>query len=338
MENSPETSKQAPADRRQKREVRRGLTWLWVLLAFVGGLLMPAVVCGGLILAVGVAAGAGGPATVGDLGFGPGVGVIRVEGIITPGGSTGYSTVAGADTIIDLIEQAQDSEDVKAILLRVDSPGGGVVASDEIYHALTQVDKPIVVSMGTTAASGGYYISAPADYIFATPHTLTGSIGVISSFVNAEDLLDDVGVEVVALTTGEFKDTGSFYSELTDEERAYWQAIIDQTYDGFVDVVAEGRGLSEAEVLELADGRVFTGQEALELGLVDEIGYFDDAFAKAAELGGISGEARLIELQPAPTFLDYLAAAQSGQGLLPNVADILELMAQPDLEYRYVGP
>lgn len=317
---------------------RRGLTWLWILLAFAGGLLVPALICVGLIFAVGAAASAGSSPAVSDFGFGPGVGVIRVEGVILPGETTGVSTAAGSETIVDLIEQAQASDDVKALLLRVDSPGGGVVASDEIYHALTEFEKPMVVSMGTVAASGGYYISAPADVIFATPHTLTGSIGVISSFINAEDLLADVGVDVVALTTGEFKDTGSLYRELTDEERAYWQAIIDQSYDGFVEIVAEGRGLSVEEVRTLADGRVYTGQEALELGLVDEIGYFDDAVDRAADLGGIIGEARVIELQPAPTFLDYLATAQSGQSLLPNALDLLELMAQPSLEYRYVGP
>jgi protease-4 len=125
---------------------------------------------------------------------------------------------------------------------------------------------------------------------------------------------------------------------MTDEELIYWQAILDDSYDGFVGIVAEGRGLTDEEVRELADGRVFTGQQALELGLVDEIGYFEDAIAKAADLGGLSGEVNVIELEPLPSFFDYVAAAQSGQGLLPSALDIVELMSQPSLEYRYLGP
>jgi protease-4 len=125
---------------------------------------------------------------------------------------------------------------------------------------------------------------------------------------------------------------------MTAEDQAYWQGILDETYDSFVSIVAEGRGLSESEVREIADGRVYTGQEALELGLVDELGYFDDAVAKAGELGGIDGDPRLIELQPIPTFFDYLAVSQRGKGLLPSALDILELMGTPQFEFRYTGP
>lgn len=316
---------------------QKSRTWLWVSLAFVAGLVLPAFACFGILVAVG--ATAGGAGTDSSLGFGPGVAVIRVEGVIMPGESGDvFGEAAGSETIIGLLDQAEADSSVKAIVLRVDSPGGGVVASDEIHHKLTQVEKPVVVSMGTLAASGGYYISAPADYIYATPGTLTGSIGVISSFVNAEELLDEVGVDVIALTTGDFKDTGSLYRELTPEEREYWQAILDETYDDFVGVVAEGRGLSEKEVFDLADGRVFTGQQALELGLVDELGYFDDAVDKAAELGEIEGEPRLIELAPEPSFLDYWAGVQSGGSWLPGALELLELVGYPRLEYRYTGP
>jgi protease-4 len=330
---APNDSQPAPG---RKRQPRRRLTWLWVLLAFLAGLGLPVLACFGLVVVAGATAGYGGDTS---FAFGPSVAVIRVEGIIVPGSSDDvFGEVAGSETITSLIEQAEADENVKAIVLRVDSPGGGVVASDEIHHALAQVEKPIVVSMGTLAASGGYYVSAPADYIFATPHTLTGSIGVISSFINADELLDEVGVDVVVLTTGDFKDTGSLYRDMTDEELIYWQAILDDSYDGFVGIVAEGRGLTDEEVRELADGRVFTGQQALELGLVDEIGYFEDAIAKAADLGGLSGEVNVIELEPLPSFFDYVAAAQSGQGLLPSALDIVELMSQPSLEYRYLGP
>ena len=310
---------------------KRKRTWLWILLAFVVGVLTPLVTCIGLTFVIVGFAGSGD-----DIGFGPGVGVIEVNGVIVPGESSGFSSDAGSATIVNLIEQANADSNVKAIVLRVDSPGGGVVASDEIHHAITQVDKPVVVSMGTLAASGGYYISAPADYIYATPHTLTGSIGVISSFINAEELLDEVGVEVVVLTTGGFKDTGSYSRSMTQAEQEYWQAILDQTFTGFVNVVTDGRGLSEAEVLEFADGRVFTGQQALELGLVDELGYFEDAVNMAASLGGISGSPRIIRFESIPGLFDFAAGAQA-QSLLPGAIEILELMGHPRLEYRYSG-
>ena len=143
--------------------------------------------------------------------------------------------------------------------------------------------------MGSLAASGGYYISAPADYIYATPNTLTGSIGVISQFVVAKDLLDDVGIDVVVITAGDVKDFGSFHRDMTPEEREYWQTLINQTHEDFIEVVAGGRGMDVEAVRQLADGRVFRGEEAVGLGLVDEVGYFEDAVQKAADLAGIEG-------------------------------------------------
>jgi protease-4 len=211
------------------------------------------------------------------------------------------------------------------------------VASDEIYHALEQLDKPVVVSMGSLAASGGYYISADADYIYATPHTLTGSIGVISQFVTAEELLDDVGVEIVVIAAGESKDFGSVSRDMTEDEQAYWQALIDETHDAFIQIVADGRGMSVQEVREFADGRVFTGQQALELGLVDEVGYFEDAIQKAATLGGISGDPRIYELTPDISLFDSLYGIQAGQQ--PAVSlETLRTLAMPTFEFRMVSP
>jgi protease-4 len=269
--------------------------------------------------------------------LGPAVGVIRVEGVITAGESDAFQSSAGSETIVDLIKQAAADSNIHAVVLRVDSPGGGVVASDEIYHALTQLDKPLVVSMGSLAASGGYYVSAPADYIYATPHTLTGSIGVISQFVTAEDLLDDIGVEVVVITAGESKDFGSMSRNMTEEERAYWQALLEETHDAFIQIVADGRGMSVQEVREFADGRVFTGQQAFDLGLVDEIGYFDDAIQKAAALGGISGDPRVVELMPDVSLLDSLYGVQARQR--PGVTlETLRTLAMPTFEFRMVSP
>ncbi|HOA25858.1 MAG TPA: signal peptide peptidase SppA, partial [Aggregatilineales bacterium] len=212
------------------------------------------------------------------------------------------------------------------------------VASDEIYRALQRVDKPVVVSMGSIAASGGYYISVAADHIYATPYTLTGSIGVISQFFNAQELLEDLGVEVITITSGEVKDFGNFARPMTEEERAYWQALIDDTYEGFLSIVAEGRSLPVDEVREIADGRVILGGDAVELGLVDELGYFEDAVAKAAELGGIEGEPRIVELKPQTGLFESLYGLES----LMRRSEVLDLLqrtgAPPSLEFRYAAP
>ncbi|HEC21326.1 MAG TPA: signal peptide peptidase SppA [Chloroflexi bacterium] len=311
---------------------RRSRAWLWILLIVMLGFVSPVAACGAF--GYGLASGSSQPLSAS---LRPAVGVIRVEGPIVPGEASTFSTnVAASETIIDLIERADADPNVRAIVLRIDSPGGGVTASDEIYHALRQVDKPVVVSMGTLAASGGYYIAAAADYIYATPHTLTGSIGVISQFVIAEELLDEVGIEIVVIASGEAKDFGSIHRQMTDEERAYWQALTDEIYEGFVEVVAEGRQMSVEDVRALADGRVYTGQRALDLGLVDEIGYFDDAVEKAAELGGISGEPAIVEFRPEVGLLDALYGFQSRRSGFS--LDMLRELSVPSLEFLLVAP
>jgi protease-4 len=317
----------------QARATRRKRTWLWIGLAVLALVVGPVAACG----ALGFGLSQGSFSTTNSAIRGPGVGVIRVEGVITAGESDAFQASAGSDTIVDLIKQAGADSNIRAVVLRVDSPGGEVVASDEIYHALQQLDKPVVVSMGSLAASGGYYISADADYIYANPHTLTGSIGVISQFVTAEELLDEVGVEVVVITAGESKDFGSFSRDMTEEERAYWQTLIDEMHTAFIQIVADGRGMSVQEVRELADGRVYTGQQALDLGLVDEIGYLDDAIQKAAALGGIAGEPRIYELAPDVSLFDSLYGIQARQ--YPGVTwEMLRTLALPTFEFRMVSP
>ncbi len=327
------SEQQPPAGQVSKPKRRASSAWLWGLLAFLFIFVMPVIGCGicGFTFAL-ASTGSNQPT------LGPTVAIIHVEGIIYPGRSADLGgSVVGSDTIVSLIEQARKDDNIKAVVLRVDSPGGDVVASDEIHHALQRLNKPIVVSMGSLAASGGYYISVPADYIYATPHTLTGSIGVISQFVTAQELLDDIGVEVVVITAGEVKDFGSYYRNMTDDEVAYWQALIDETHEAFIEVVAQGRGMDVDTVRDLADGRVYTGQQALALGLVDGVGYFDDALVKAAELGGISGEPNIVELKPEIGFWESLYGFQAQQPL-PFSLDILREMVTPSLEFRYMGP
>ena len=185
------------------------------------------------------------------------------------------------------LERAKNDIGVKAIVLHVESPGGSAAASQEILNELELVKKPIVVSMGDVVASGGYYISAKADKIVALPATLTGSIGVISEIPNLKGLFDKLGIEMEIFTGGKHKDMYAGLRELTPEEKVIMQEITDQIYDQFVQVVVEGRGLSEDKVRELATGQLYTGVQAKELGLVDELGGLNDAIDLAASLAGI---------------------------------------------------
>jgi protease-4 len=314
-------------------------TIFWVFAALVVGFAMPFAGCAGLVIAGGVVLGqmsAGAGTTTVSTGSGPGIAVIPVEGTIVSGSAGPFTTgIAASGDILADIKKAANDRDAKALLITVNSPGGGVVASDEIYHALKASGKPVVVVMGDLAASGGYYISMAADWIVANPNTLTGSIGVISEFPNAEKLLDDVGIQFVTIKSGPAKDSGSLFRGMTEAERARWQAMIDEVYGGFVHVVVEGRKMDEGKVRELADGSVYTGRQALELGLVDALGYEEDAIAKAAELGGIRGQPRLIRYQRQPNLYDLLRSASAGQRLLPTPAEVSDWLGWPTIAFRY---
>jgi protease-4 len=190
--------------------------------------------------------------------------------------------------------------------------------------------------MGELDASGGFYISMAAQYLVANPNTLTGSIGVISEFPEASQLMKNLGVTVAVIKSGAVKDMGSMYRPMTDDEKAIWQQVIDETYASFVKIVADGRHLSLDQVYALADGRVFTGRQALALGLVDALGYEEDALAKAAALGGITGTPRVIHLAP-PAFsiVSALLSGQLSQSLLPE--NFFSDLLAPKLEYRWTG-
>ncbi len=185
------------------------------------------------------------------------------------------------------LERAREDGAVKAVVLQVESPGGSVAACQEILLEMEQLEKPVVVSFGTVAASGGYFISATADRIVALPGTLTGSIGVISQIPNIKGLYEKLGIEMEVFTAGKYKDMYAGVRELTPEERELLQQMTDHLYDQFVQVVAEGRGLSEEKVRTLATGQLYTGEQALDLGLVDELGGLTTAIDLAASLAGI---------------------------------------------------
>jgi protease-4 len=213
--------------------------------------------------------------------------------------------------IIDQLKRYEDSNSVKAILLNVDSPGGGVAVSQEIYTEIKRLrekkDKIIVAYMSSTGASGAYYVSCAANKIVANPGTIVGSIGVIAEWVNYADLLEWAKVKNIVFKTGEFKDTGSATRPITENERKYFQGLIDDMYVQFVEAVASGRKLDLQEVRAMADGRVFTGRDAKERKLVDETGNFQDAVDLTAKLAGISGKPRLIRpSRQRVTLLDVL--------------------------------
>lgn len=223
-----------------------------------------------------------------DLSMEDRVALIRVEGVI----------LDSQATITDLKRFAENPY-VKAIVLRIDSPGGGVVPSQEIFDAVQRVrnknNKAVVASMGTVAASGGYYIAAATDRIIANPGTLTGSIGVIMETANVEGLLKKIGVEGIVVKSGKFKDIGSPLRKMTDEEQALLQSVMDDVHKQFIDAVAEGRAMEVDTVQALADGRIFTGRQAKEAKLIDELGNLDDAIQLAADIAGIEGEPKVVE-------------------------------------------
>ncbi|MDO9099005.1 MAG: signal peptide peptidase SppA, partial [Candidatus Methanoperedens sp.] len=216
--------------------------------------------------------------------------VIYVQGVMLTGSiPTGFG-IATSEEITKSLKEASEDEGVKAIVMRINSPGGSPAAAEEIVSAMKKIKKPIVISMGDVAASAAYYISAPADRIIANPDTITGSIGVIWVFQNRSAFYEKDGSSFYIAKSGEMKDMGGDWRGLTDEEKRYADQTIAEAYSRFVKEVADGRNLSLGKVKDLADGRVYTGAKAKELGLVDEFGSLDDAIDVAASLGGIEGK------------------------------------------------
>jgi protease-4 len=216
-----------------------------------------------------------------------------------------------AKFVLRQLKAAEEDEDVAAVVLRVDSPGGTINASDHIHRQVKKLcrgsgkTKPVVVSMQGLAASGGYYVSAPAQKIFAERTTMTGSIGVIASFLNASGLMEDFNVRMEVIKTGPRKDSGSPFRPMTDEERTRWDEVIGDAFQTFLEVVSEGRGMSTEQVRTLATGDVYTAREAKANGLIDEIGYLEDAIAEAESLAGVS-DSQVVEYKRPLSLSDLL--------------------------------
>jgi protease IV len=213
-----------------------------------------------------------------------------VNGVITgQPNATGIPNMA--EVLNEQLRYVEEDGSVRALVLRIDSPGGEVVATDEIYNRLLRLKQyrqiPIVVSMGSTAASGGYYLATAADTIFANPNTMTGSLGVIFNLYNFSEAAKKLGISEYAIKSGRFKDIGSPARPITIQEQQIFQALVNESYNKFVDVIVRGRNLSRQHVLEIADGRVYSGEQAKHLGLIDQFGNLEDATQFALSLSGV---------------------------------------------------
>ncbi len=217
------------------------------------------------------------------------IGVIEIRGVI-----------ANSKPILNTLDEYRKNSSIKGILLRIESPGGGVGPSQEIYREVVRVSKtkPVLASLGGIAASGGYYIAAGAKKIVANPGTLTGSIGVIINFGNFTELFKKIGYKPITIKSGKFKDIGNPGREMKPEEKEYLEKLVKNVHEQFVNDVAKGRKLPVEKVKKIADGRIFTGQQAKELGLVDELGNFQDAVKELAKMAKIKGEPKLVYPTP----------------------------------------
>jgi protease IV len=238
------------------------------------------------------------------------VALVRVEGMITD----------SKDTVDEIKEYAKDPS-VKAIVMRIDSPGGAVAPSQEIYEEIKKAvkKKKVVVSMGSVAASGGYYIASPATKIVANPGTLTGSIGVIMEIPNVEGLMNKLGIKTEVVKSGKHKDMASIFRGIKKEDREILQNVLDNVHEQFIRAVSEGRKMLYDDVKQIADGRIFTGEQALKAGLVDELGDLEDAVQTAAKLSGIKGEPEVIAKKDRFSIINILRRPKELFGMFPAV-------------------
>jgi protease IV len=262
---------------------KRSRTWLWILIG--GGAFFLFVLA--VFTLVYFTLHAGGEQASSYGGFGSKIGVVELEGVILD-----------PDTVVQELKKFSEDDSIKAIILHVNSPGGGVAASEEIYREVKRIrdekKKRIVASIGTVGASGAYYVSSATNKIYADNGSVVGSIGVISEWVNYGDLMRWAKLKPEVLTVGEFKDTGDPTRDLSPAEKAYLQALIENMYGQFVEAVAEGRHAKADDIRTIANGKVWTGQQAFSMKLIDQIGDFQDAVKDTAKSVGISGEPVLV--------------------------------------------
>ncbi|HET6272188.1 MAG TPA: signal peptide peptidase SppA [Bacteroidota bacterium] len=260
------------------------------------------------------------------IGSGGKIAVVELKGLIT-----------SSDEIVRQVKKYRENSSIKAILLRVDSPGGGVVASQEMYEEVRKTrdgGKPVVISMGSLAASGGYYVACGGSRLVANKGTLTGSIGVIAEFLQLQDALDKLGIGVKTIKSGKLKDSGSSTRRMTEEDQQYFQGLMEDVHGQFIHVVETERGISHEDAIALADGRVFTGEQAVLNGLVDTLGTYEDAVTITAEIVGIEGEPAIVkERRRRSVFDSFFDDVAEGLSDLTQ-----EVKNRPVLSFRFIGP
>lgn len=251
------------------------------------------------------------------------IAIVEVQGMIL-----------NSEDIVRQLSMYRRDENIKGIILRIDSPGGAVAPSQEIYNEVLKIresDKKVFASLGSIAASGGYYIASPADLVVANPGTLTGSIGVIMAFSNIEELMQKIGLRPEVIKSGEFKDAGSPVRPMSKTERAILQGVVDDVHEQFMEAVAKGRNLSKQEVKKIADGRVFTGRQALKLKMVDRLGGLEDTIELLAQKVGIEGRPTLVQEKEPANFLKWLLQSVFPQKFTGSLTPV----SIPTLQYLW---
>lgn len=313
----------------------------WIVVGVMGGVIFLLLLALGVVSLAFLSAFAPGADWDEDVVKGRGastIAIVDVRGEIHTGPSEGSlfsAGGAGSEDIVSQLEQAARDDSVAGVILRVDSPGGSVVASDAIAKAVDRLDKPVVSLMEDVAASGGYYVSAPTDRIIANPGTITGSIGVIMFVPNLSGTAEKLGIRPQVIKSGAFKDAGSPFRDMTEAERALFQKMIDEAYAQFVGVVATGRDMAPAAVRKVADGRILTGNQAKAAGLVDELGDLETAYDVVLRMAELRrDDARLVVYRESAGLGDLLAPFPAARSPVDEVRD--ELGARFGLQYLFL--
>ena len=269
--------------------------------------------------------------------MGPGVAIVRIDGPIELTGPAGFmGRPSGAEAVVRHLADIERDSNIKAVIIRINSPGGTVAATQEIFHKILALRKKnivVVASMGDIAASGGYYIAAACNHIVANYGTITGSIGVIAFSPNLKNLMDKFGIKMNVIKSGKYKDILATHRDMSSEERALLQEMIDLSYHKFVSDIALGRNMNQNDIYPVADGRVMSAETALKYKLVDQLGTFDEAINKAKELAGLDADAPVYEerLSPFNEFFSSMNGFFSGRLFENRITDTSHRM-----EYRYM--
>lgn len=248
-------------------------------------------------------------------------------------------TILSSEPIVRQFKKYGEDKSIKAIVLRINTPGGGVAASQEMYESVKKVrdsGKPVIISISSLGASGGYYVSCGGSTIIADPGSLVGSIGVIINLMNLKELAQKLGINETTIKSGELKDAGSPFKDLTEKDKEYFQSIVDDSYEQFLDVVSKERKMDKEKLKQYADGRVFTGKQSKEIGLIDSLGTYEDAVKIAARMGGIEGEPTIIKEREKISLVERIIEGYSNNEI-KNIKEELknEFINQPILQYKF---